>query len=215
MQIQIVSDFLVNDTNRVKPKTSLHFFSKMNGQEDDLATLIQMCILLFEIIVIYIKNSIFREYLFQTIPFVLFIILSFIIVLYIEIFIKNEKHVLIINTKNTINYIIKYIINIIEDKNVMFIAYELNIKYNNNICGICLDNKNNNSSQYIIKCGHSFHKKCLNNLLNKKCPFCSTSFDYNNNNTLWNYDYCKQNYKYKKILSHIDYISNNYNQLLF
>ena len=52
-----------------------------------------------------------------------------------------------------------------------------------NTCVICLDEKNYNISDShhpnrikVLPCGHTFHKKCIEKVKNKKCPLCSADF---------------------------------------
>tara|TARA_B100001094_G_C18143663_1_gene779386 strand:+ start:1111 stop:1596 length:486 start_codon:yes stop_codon:yes gene_type:complete len=48
---------------------------------------------------------------------------------------------------------------------------------NNNICSICLDSIDDSNENYELRCGHTFHTKCIirwfrEGYVNGKCPLC-------------------------------------------
>ena len=94
-------------------------------------------------------------------------------------------------------------INLLENQ-----AIELREKLNVYIddCSICIDNTNSDD-KILTKCGHWFHRKCINKITNNLCPNCKTRLDekfenkYNinygdyNENNINNYNNEKENFK--------------------
>lgn len=59
-----------------------------------------------------------------------------------------------------------------DDKDIIIIIEYLE-EDTQNQCSICLDYYKINSTKAILKCGHSFHKQCINNC-KQNCPMCRT-----------------------------------------
>ena len=94
-------------------------------------------------------------------------------------------------------------INLLENK-----AIELREKLNvyTDDCSICIDTTNSDD-KILTKCGHWFHRKCINKITNNLCPNCKTKLDekfenkYNinygdyNENNIDNYNIEKEDFK--------------------
>ena len=61
-----------------------------------------------------------------------------------------------------------------EKEERLFIDIKILNNFENNECVICLDNMIKGENVIIIKCGHKYHTKCLNEwfLRKKICPIC-------------------------------------------
>ena len=58
--------------------------------------------------------------------------------------------------------------------NKSYIEYVVQKEFENSECIICLEEMKKNEIVIILRCGHSYHKKCLFEWFKKKkiCPLC-------------------------------------------